>query len=201
MSTIDASKVNTPLEESERVLWCGQPHQGRIHREGDSTSIGSNITLLVILLPIVLIGSISIADTPSSALPIFLLAMVVFYFLYGKQIHDQYIRKNTVYVVTNKRAIIERKNLGGSSLSIKFTPETKIQVTRFIGQPFGTVRFWTGKESKYTKHLQDVSSDLARQSGRHFNNDTVFDCIDGMEEVYNILRQQLKLPEISLHHS
>ncbi len=29
------SRLNTPLEAFESVLWCGQPHQGKMSREGD----------------------------------------------------------------------------------------------------------------------------------------------------------------------
>ncbi|WP_407333274.1 hypothetical protein [Enterovibrio sp. 27052020O] len=187
------SRLNTPLEASESILWCGQPHQGIISREGDSINIGSTLVLVMLGLPLVITAVINMNSSLSSISAVFVLALTLFYFLYGNKTHDRLIRKNTVYALTNKRAIIERS---GAIQSIEFTPETKIQVTRYYGASYGTIRFWTGKESKYTKFLLDINSDTARESARHFSNDTVFDSIDDIDVVCDILRKDLSIADV-----
>ena len=132
-------RLQNELSPNEKLLWEGQPQQGLVFRAVDVFLIP--FSLVWTSGPVSIMISILFKDGVSDlsgAVLLFMTIPILFFFvglymLIGRFIHDRYRRKNTVYGLTDKRAIlIDRRSIrfvdlagAGAELNFKLYPKDR----------------------------------------------------------------------------
>jgi len=176
----DSSTFSNPLKQElykhinkeERLLWTERPKQGLLFRSSDSYMIpfslfwggfaffwefmvlnmGAPIFMALFGIPFVLVG---------------------LYFIVGRFFHDMYLRKNTIYGLTNKQVIIKR---GDKLQFVDISALTDIQLTKNKNGS-GSILF----RNKYTSFdNQSIQNNL-----RLINPKLSFEEIPNVQSVYN----------------
>ena len=105
-NAVDYSFAKPYLAAGEHILWYGKPSEGNLITRNDFLLIPFSI----VWCGFAVFWTVSAA---SSGVPIFWLFGVPFvcvglYLVFGRFIHTAYLRKRTVYVITNQKILRSR---------------------------------------------------------------------------------------------
>ena len=141
------------LSNGETILWKGRPGKGHLLTGND-----------IFLIPFSIAWSsgalTAVFSSFSSGMPLFLYPIMLlfagaaFYILIGRFIWTAYVRKNTAYVITNRRIIRSRRGKV-DSLSARSMPSMRAKVRK---DGTGTIRF--GEPSYYRRNTFDPNDGL-----------------------------------------
>jgi Bacterial PH domain len=140
------------LSSDERIIWQGSPKQGIWLEPADAFAIPFSILWLAAVLfafGLVAFGVATDVDPMAYVmLPVFVL--VGLYFVFGRFIAARFMRKVTLYVLTNRRAIIRSGLLRRNERSVSLAVVSEIRLSG-IKQGFGTIEF--GQSSPFYRMM------------------------------------------------
>jgi hypothetical protein len=188
--TMDQTQPAQPFQpylfENERVVWTGQPKQGISLSGKDVLLIPFSLMWggFVIFWNVGVWGGLG----DDQAAPVFLrlwgipFLLVGLYFIFGRFLHDAYIRKHLRYAVTDQRILVLRR-AKFTSLDIHRLP--KLELFEHRGQT-GTLRFEA-----------DSSGPWSGMNGLNWwlpslGSAAQFFCIDKARRVYELIQNQLR---------
>jgi hypothetical protein len=194
MDSNDSSAIIPHLGQGEDLLWSGKPRQGLLFRKSDALfiPIGLFFIAFAVFWTVTTLEIVSASSTQAHLpffvtliFPLFGFVFICFglYMTVGRFMHDAWARRNTVYGITNRRALIRSgifrsqlksfhlRTLSNVSLEEKSNGEGTIQLGPFATlNPMYLMFFWF----------------LPIRSGSTFDN------IANAKQVFDILDQAQK---------
>ncbi len=175
----NASQIlSASIDPGEKLLWSGMPRQGFIFRETDIVHISIGIIFFVASF----FGEHSVLKVEH--ISVFFELQGILFFLIGLYLSlvrlflDKYIRANTYYGVTDKRAIIVQNYFGGKDKLINLTALNILNLTEKSDKR-GSIVF--GKNTILGFRYYIVKPDLFNFLPPEFED------IENMKKVYDII--------------
>lgn len=132
-------QLDIELSSKEKLIWSGQPGQGLRLRAQDAFLIPFSLIWLIAPVSILLAGEENVQNHtpfPFSIISLFFLAVGA-YLLFGRFIQDAWRRKQTIYGLTDKRAIIISRS---GTKSVPLNPSLELNFKQH-SDDFGSIQF------------------------------------------------------------
>lgn len=173
----DQALIRPYLHPGERILWCGRPDRGLVFRRSDLYVIPATLAWaglgLVGILPSATPGlSGLVVVTP--------FILVAAWMLGGRYLHEAWLRRRIVYVLTNHRVLILRRGRRSqvNSHDLAYLPMLDLSEE---ARGRGSITFDLGEETSPWKNGIFADSGPSVFSGSHFcrieRPGTVYDLI------------------------
>lgn len=143
--SVSPSELSGSLDAGEKALWSGSPPTGMLFRRSDWFYTPFSFLWLAFALFWLASAAGIVSNSGKSVPPFFLIFGSVFvcvglYMAIGRFFWDAYVRSQTLYALTNKRAIILVRRPFRQLRSVELTAATKIE-TEESGDGRGSIFF------------------------------------------------------------
>ena len=174
-----ASEIERELSSGERLLWSGQPRRGLRLRASDAFVIPFSL----LWCGFAIFWEFTVV---SKGAPFFFMlwgvpfVLIGLYMVFGRFFADSRARERTLYGVTNERIIIVGGLFSRQTKSLPVRTLSDVSLTE-NGDGSGTIRF--GPEHPFARRTPAGWPGASRYAP------PAFDLIDGVRDVYEIIRQ------------